>query len=277
MATVRATLAAAAERLRAVTDTPDLEATLLACHAWGWSRTRLIVDAGAECEDDSLEPLLLRRLDAEPIAYILGSWEFFSIPLGVRAPLLVPRPETEHLVEVALEHIGKKPARVLDLCTGTGCVAIALGKNADTPVLWATDCHPVAVAVAGENAAHHEIPLSIVQGDLFAPLPRSSAPFDVIVSNPPYVAQGDWEGLARDIRDYEDPGALLAGADGLDCVRRIVQEGPDWLSPGGLLALEIGEEQGAAVRALLARRGFSDIRVTRDLAGHDRIVSGLWR
>lgn len=277
MPTVRATLAACAERLRDVTDTPELEATLLAGHAWGMSRTQLFLAANAPCDPAALEPLVLRRLAAEPVAYILGNWEFFSIALDVEPPLLVPRPETEHLVEVALAHIGAGPARVLDLCTGTGCVALAIALNAEVATLHATDCHPVAVRVARANAARHNVPLDVHAGDLFGPLPVSAGPFDVIVSNPPYVPEGAWEGLAPDIRCHEDPGALLAGVDGLDCIRRIVQEAPDWLAPGGLLALEMGEEQGAAVRALFEVAGFEDITITKDLAGHDRIASGRRR
>ena len=274
MPTVRATLAACAERLRVVTDTPELEASLLACHAWGMTRTQLFLAADSLTDPAPLEPLVLRRLAAEPIAYILGNWEFFSIELDIEPPLLVPRPETEHLVEVALAHIGGGPARVLDLCTGTGCVALAIALNANVAALHATDCHPAAVRVARANAARHNVPLHVHAGDLFAPIPADAGPFDVIVSNPPYVPEGAWEGLAPDIRCHEDPGALLAGPDGLDCIRRIIQEAPDWLAPGGLLALEMGEEQGAAVCALFAVAGYEDIKITKDLAGHDRIASG---
>lgn len=274
--TVREALARATEHLRAVSETPELEARLLACHAWGCDQSRLIIDLGQDCDETALEPLVQRRLAAEPIAYILGQWEFFSLEFRLEPPLLVPRPETEHLVEAALAHIGPGPARLLDLCTGTGCVALAIARNAHLASLWATDTHPVAVRVATENATRLGVPLHVAQGDLFAPLPKDAGPFDVVVSNPPYVRADAWAGLSRDIRDYEDPAALLAGEDGLDCIRRIVAEAPDWLAPGGLLALEMGEEQGMAVRDLLHARGFSGVAVTRDLAGHDRIASGMW-
>lgn len=275
MPTVRATLVDAANRLREVSDAPELDASLLACHAWGWSRARLILDANTEADVASLEPLLVRRMAAEPVAYILGEWEFYSIAVAVEAPLLVPRPETEHLVERALAHIGKRPVRVLDLCTGTGCVAIALDRNAAVTDLWATDISPVAVRVASANAARHNVPLNVRQGDLFAPLPPGA--FDVIVANPPYVADGLWEGLSADIRNYEDPAALLSGPDGLNCIRRIVAGAPSWLLPGGLLGVEIGEEQGTAVQALFEGAGFQAVGVDADLAGHDRIVHGVWR
>lgn len=276
MPSVREALAEAADRLRAVTETPEFEAGLLARHAWGWSRARLVLDAREPADTASLEPLIRRRLAAEPIAYILGRWEFFSIDLAVEPPLLVPRPETEHLVEAAIEHIGRRPARVLDLCTGTGCVAIAIARNAPVSGIVATDIHPVALRVAASNAAEYGIPLEVRPGDLYAALADGAGPFDVIVSNPPYVAEATWDTLAPDIRNFEDRGALLSGPDGLDCIRRIVRDAPLWLSPGGMLAVEIGEEQAAAARALFAERGFQDVSIRQDLAGHDRVITGVW-
>jgi len=274
--TVRASLAACAARLKNVTDTPEFEAQLLAAHAWGMNRTELFLAADSPADGAALAPLIERRLKSEPIAYILGTWEFFSLDIAIQAPLLVPRPETEHLVEAALAHIGSSPARVLDLCTGTGCVALAIAKNAKVAALCATDCHPVAVDIATANARSHGVPLQVFMGDLFAPVPPGAGPFDIIVSNPPYVPESAWEGLAPDIREFEDPGALLSGSDGLDCIRRIVAEAPDWLAHGGLLALETGEEQGNALRELLAERGFARITIEKDLAGHDRIATGVW-
>jgi len=274
MATVREVLAETARRLADVTESPELEAGLLAGHAWGWNRTRLIMNAAQEVDEAPLAPLILRRLNHEPIAYILGTWEFFSLEFDVVPPLLVPRPETEHLVELALDHLGDAEGRVLDLCTGTGCVILSIAKNARGGEWWATDLNPLAVETARANAASHGIVLNLVEGDLFAPVPKDAGPFDVIVSNPPYVENGAWEGLAPDIRNYEDPLALLSGVDGLDCIRRIVNEAQDWLVPGGLLALEMGEIQGPALRALLENAGYEDIKITKDLAGHDRIASG---
>ena len=274
MATVREVLAETARRLAEVTESPEFDAALLAAHAWGWNRTRLIMNASEVADTAALEPLVLRRLAHEPVAYILGNWEFFSLEFDLAPPLLVPRPETEHLVEVALEFLGVRTGRVLDLCTGTGCVILSIAKNARGGVWWATDLNPLAVSTARANAVLHAIDLTLVEGDLFAPIPREVAPFDVIVSNPPYVEDGDWEGLAPDIRHYEDPLALLSGNDGLDCIRRIVAEAAGWLAPGGLLALEMGECQGTALRGLLERAGYEDIKITKDLAGHDRIASG---
>lgn len=274
MATVREVLAETVRRLADVTESPELEADLLAGHAWGWNRTRLIMNAAQKADPALLEPLILRRLNHEPIAYILGTWEFFSLEFDVVPPLLVPRPETEHLVEAALEHLGNAEGRVLDLCTGTGCVILSVAKNARGGEWWATDINPLAVQIARSNAARHGVALNLVEGDLFAPVPATAGPFDVIVSNPPYVEDGAWEGLAPDIRNFEDPLALLSGNDGLDCIRRIVNEAPNWLVPGGLLALEMGETQGPALRAILEGAGYEEIKITKDLAGHDRIASG---
>lgn len=274
MATVREVLAETARRLAEVTESPELEASLLVAHAWGWNRTRLIMNASDTADTTALEPLIIRRLAHEPVAYILGTWEFFSLELDIAPPLLVPRPETEHLVEVALDFLGDRQGHVLDLCTGTGCVILAIAKNARGGTWWASDLNPAAVEMARKNATRHGVEISLLQGDLFAPLPRAAGPFDVIVSNPPYVEDGDWEGLAPDIRNFEDPVALLSGNDGLDCIRRIVSEAADWLVPGGLLALEMGERQGPALRSLLERAGYEDIKITKDLAGHDRIASG---
>ncbi len=274
MATVREVLAETARRLAAVTESPELEANLLAGHAWGWDRTRLIMNATAVADSSLIEPLILRRLAHEPVAYILGNWEFFSLEFDVVAPLLVPRPETEHLVEVALDFLGESEGRVLDLCTGTGCIILSIAKNTRGGEWWATDLNRLAVSTARANADRHGVALNLVEGDLFAPLPKEAGPFDVIASNPPYVEDGEWEGLAPDIRNYEDPRALLSGRDGLDCIRRIVAQAQDWLVPGGLLALEMGETQGPALRALLESAGYVEIKITKDLAGHDRIASG---
>lgn len=279
MSSARVVLESVTQRLAGVTETPRFEAELLLTHALGWTRTQLFTrmrDPLPELDSDRLESLLRRRIAHEPMAYILGAWEFFSLEVAVEAPLLVPRPETEHLVEAALAHLPSAGGRVLDLCTGTGCVALAIAANAQPDQVWASDLNPVAVRVATENARRHDKNIRVVQGDLFNALPDDSGPFDVIVSNPPYVEKSAWDGLAPDIRNYEDPGALLSGEDGLDCIRRIVGEAPRWLVSGGLLALEMGEGQGTAVLALLDASGFDAIGLTNDLAGHNRIAHGIW-
>ncbi len=274
-----ALLRAAAGRLDAVTETPRLDAELLLAHALGISRARLLSMLREPAEASGFEELLARRLDHEPLAYIFGEWEFFSLAFTTRAPMLVPRPETEHLVEVALEFLGGEAggeARLLDVCTGSGCVAVAIAKNALDRQVTATDIGADAVALAKENVARHGLEIDVRQGDLFAALPEDIAkPFDAIVANPPYVEDGEWDTLSPVIRKHEDPNALLAGADGLAFIRRIIAEAPSHLRPGGLLAMEVGETQAETVLALLAEAGFRDGGFRRDLAGIPRVVHAL--
>lgn len=274
--TLGGVLLAATRCLEATSDTPRLDAELLLAHALDLTRGQLVArldhpanDAGAR-----LAPLLQRRLDHEPIPYILGSWEFFSVELITRAPVLVPRPETEHLVEVALAHLaGRSHPRVLDLCTGSGCVALAIALNQPRASVDAVDIQPHAIALARENVAHHGATVQIHAGDLFQALPTGSGPYDVIVSNPPYIAVHEYADLSETIRRHEDPVALVSGDDGLDCVRRILLEASDWLRPDGLLALEIGDTQAPMLTPIAQRLGWRDIWYVQDLAGHDRIFT----
>ncbi len=276
MPTVAEALRAAERRLAQTSDSPRLDAEFLLAYAMGVERSRMLMRLDEPVPADALESYLARRAAGEPIAYILGTWEFYSLEIEVEPPVLVPRPETEHLVEAVLEFIGDRPARVLDLCTGTGCVAVAIAKNAPRVQVLAADIEPRYIDLARRNAARHGLQdrVHTAQGDLFAALPAGDPLFDVICANPPYVAQREWDGLSETIRHYEDPGALLSGPDGLDCVRRISADAQKFLKPGGLLAIEIGAGQVEAVRSLLHSAGYEDIRFHRDLAGIDRITSG---
>ena len=297
---------AAETQLESVTDTPRLDAELLLADAWRISRASLLARMGERVPDDvaeTFETLLARRLNHEPLAYIFGEWEFFSLPMIVRAPALVPRPETEHLVEAALAHVqriggsgvvgaergsrGRSPSRgtsssgtrepicVADIGTGTGCVAVAIAVNAPHTHVTATDLNPDYLQLARENAERHHVAdrVQLLQGDLLQALPPGET-YDVIVSNPPYVETGAWDDLLPVIRKHEDPRALLAGADGLDYVRRLIADTPAYLRPGGLLAIEIGMGQYDAVKALFEQHGYHDVRSVKDLAGIDRIACG---
>ena len=257
-----------------VTDTPRLDAEILLAHSLGMPRARLLAHLREKTEAPGFDELLERRLAHEPIAYILGEWEFFSLTLAVRAPILVPRPETEHLVEAVLAFVQDEPARVLELGTGTGCVAVAVAHNAPRTQVVATDIQPQALALAGENARRHGVSdrIELRHGDLFEALSRAAASFDVICSNPPYVEESAWPDLPPVIRLHEDPGALLAGPEGLDVIERLVDEARHFLRPGGLLAFEIGMGHYGRVSALLARKGYDDIGFRRDLAGIERVV-----
>lgn len=276
MLPVHAVLREAAAQLAELSDTPRLDGELLLAHALGMSRTALLTRPQQEVDTALFTPLLRRRLNHEPIAYILGTWEFFSLEFLVRPPVLVPRPETEHLVEAALVHLrGNGSARVLDLCTGTGCVALSIAHSAPGAHVQAVDLQPHAVQLANENATRLGLAVSVYQGDLFAALPASTAPYDVITANPPYISPAEYAELSPVIQKHEDPVALISGEDGLDLVRRILNEAPQWLREGGVLAIEIGDTQSAAVRAHAEGLGWQRIAFLPDLAGHLRIFTAI--
>ncbi len=217
--------------------------------------------------------LLSRREQSEPLGYILGEWEFFSLPFFTQAPILVPRPETEHLVEVVLDFLNGNAATVCEPCTGSGCIAVSIARNSPETRVCATDTSSQAIALAQRNIQRHGVQdrVTLQLGDLLEPY-ESARQFDVVCANPPYVATGDWDALSPTIRNYEDPAALLAGDDGLDLIRRLVADAPRVLRPDGLLAFEIGMGQDEAVRALLNQHGYRDIGFRPDLAGIPRIA-----
>ena len=257
-----------------------LDAELLLGAALGFDRIKLIVEAErplAEAELGRYRELIKRRRNGEPIAYILGQREFFALPFRVDRRVLIPRPDTEVLVETALNGSRARHlyGRMLDLCTGSGCVAIAFAKERPTWRVTALDLSPDAADLARENArragvAHH---VSVLEGDLFAPLPEA-AQFELITANPPYIPSGDIAGLDVDVRDFEPRLALDGGADGLAIIGRLLREAPRYLTRGGLLALEVGFDQAPAVAALFQEAGFVDISRAKDLAGIERVVSG---
>jgi release factor glutamine methyltransferase len=270
-------LSEGAQRLEGITETPRLEAELLLAHALRCTRSQLLARLKEEVDTAIFQALVDRRLAHEPVAYILGTWEFFSLEFRTRPPMLIPRPETEHLVEAALDYVKNCPVAleapsILDLCTGSGCVAITLARNVGNSQVTATDLNPDAIALTLENAALHGVDLRCLEGDLFEALPPDAKLFDIIVSNPPYVEEGEWPTLSADIRDYEDPRALLSGADGLDLIRRLINEAGAFLKPGGLLAFEMGERHVATVETMLHAAGFVHVSCRADLAGIPRIA-----
>lgn len=274
MVTLAQRLADATQLLASVTETPRLDAEILLAHALGISRARLLARLQGPCNAPGFDAMLERRLAYEPIAYILGEWEFFSLSFRVTPPLLVPRPETEHLVEIVLEWIESGPATILDVGTGTGCVAVAIAATAPKARLVATDISPDALGLALANAERWGVAdrIEFRAGDLFEALPAPSPAFDVICSNPPYVEESAWAGLPPVIRLYEDPHALLAGPDGLAVIRRLVGHARRYLRPGGLLAFEIGMGQDRAVREMLSSNGYEHVGFRRDLACIERIA-----
>lgn len=275
MVTVQDRLDEAIQLLAEVSDTPRADAEFMMAHLLKVPRSKLALCFTDEFDAPEFQIFVERRLACEPVPYILGEWEFFSLPLKTRAPVLVPRPETEHLVEVVLHWAQNNSApRILDLCTGSGCVALALAMNLRHARVTATDLSDDALALATENISLHNLDqrVALRNGDLFAALGPEPMEFDVICANPPYVEDGEFAGLSPTIRLYEDARALVAGDDGLDVIRRIVQTAPQYLAEGGLLALEIGERQYDAVAALMDAAGFRDVQAQDDLAGIKRIA-----
>ncbi len=254
-----------------------LDAELIVAQALGIDRIKVIISGErslSPVELETIRALFRRRRTAEPVAYLRGEREFYGRPFRVDRRVLVPRPDTEILVEVALRRLRGRDlsARVLDLCTGSGCVAITLKLERPTLSVDATDLSPDAIAVARDNA--HRLGaiwnVRFAVGDLLAP----GGPYDLITANPPYIATSEIATLQADIRDHEPRLALDGGADGLDLVRRIVAAAPGWLAPGGALAMELGAGQAEEVVRLFEAHGFTDVQKTRDYGGHDRVVSG---
>lgn len=259
-------------------DDPRLTSEILLGHVLTLPRVKLYMDLDRPLTKDELatyRALIQRRLAGEPTQYLVGFREFYGRKFAVDDRVLIPRSETELLVEAALRDVKKdEPSRVLDLCTGSGCVAISIAAERPQASVWATDLMPGPIEVAKKNAEALGVDgrVTFFQGDLFAAVPEG-ATFDVIVSNPPYVKTSDLATLQREVQK-EPRAALDGGADGLDLIRRVVTDGLPRLKPGGLLALEIGDEQGDAVKEIMTRAGCRDVRIEKDLARHDRIALG---
>ena len=259
---------------------PRLDAELLLAAVLHVDRIRLIVDAKRVLEPDELTAYrasIQRRRAGEPVAYILGQREFFGLPIRVDARVLIPRPDTEILVEAALGRTTERSmyGRALDLCTGSGCVAIAFAKARPTWRMTALDLSAAALSVARNNAerAGAVWGMRFVQGDLFDALGPGER-FELITANPPYIPSAEIAGLDPGIRDFEPRLALDGGEDGLSLVRRIIAEAPERLAAQGVLAVEVGAGQSAEVRDLFAGAAFEQIELHRDYGGHERVVSG---
>ena len=255
-----------------------LDARLLLEHVTGLDRGSLLFGWAKELPAGQLQAykvLLKRRAAREPLQHILGSVSFMGIDIACDGRALIPRQETELLAEQAIlfskktENAGRLTA--LDLCTGTGCIAVAMALLGRFKTVSASDVSEAALALASRNIAENGASVALYQGDLFDAVPDLK--FDVIVSNPPYIAAGEINTLMPEVREHDPYMALDGGADGLDFYRRIAAEAPRHLEPGGRLLLEIGAEQAQAVSGLLAEKGFTDIRILQDYSGRDRIVT----
>lgn len=252
-----------------------LENRILLCHATGLSRIQLITQAEralADTEAAALDGLVARRLHGEPIAYIVGKREFFGLDFAVSDAVLIPRPDTELIVELALERL-PQGERLLDMGTGSGAIAVSIAHTRPDAHVTALDVSDAALDVARRNAQHNGAAVRFLRSDWFSALDAAehgAERFNVIASNPPYIAAGDEHLSQGDLR-FEPVGALTDHADGLSALRIIVDGAPAYLHAGGWLLLEHGYDQAAAVRALLAARGYADVQSWRDLAGIERV------
>lgn len=211
-----------------------------------------------------------KRAEHIPLQYIIGEQEFMGLRFKVNSNVLIPRQDTETLVEQVLK-IVKPGMKVLDLCTGSGCVLISVLKNAPELTGMGSDISKTALLVAKENAKLHEVDAEWVRSDLFDNITET---FDVIMTNPPYIPPGEILSLMPEVRDFEPENALDGGADGLDFYRKITGQVKDYLNPGGYVYMEIGYDQGEAVSELMRNAGFTEVEVIKDLARNDRVVKG---
>ncbi|MDE2354321.1 MAG: peptide chain release factor N(5)-glutamine methyltransferase [Betaproteobacteria bacterium] len=252
-----------------------LEAVLDCSHAWLASHPEALLD---EAQDQRYRALVARRAAGEPVAYLVGRREFYGLPLAVTPDVLIPRPETEGLVDWALECLPPgSPAAVLDLGTGSGAIAVALLHERPSLAVTAVDRSPAALTVAAQNAARHHPPgsrpIRFLAGDWYAPVQGER--FRLILANPPYVAGGDPHLAQGDLR-FEPPAALASGPEGLDDLRRIVAQAPRHLEAGGLLLVEHGHDQGPACAALFAAAGLRQVTLRHDLGGLPRLTGGRY-
>ena len=284
--TIHARVVAARRRLRDAgipSDEADLDARLLAQHVLGWATEKYFVDFTLEEPPsfaERFESLVARRVAREPYAYIVGHEEFWGLQFEVTPAVLIPRPETELIVEVALELLADRElrdgarrasrARICDIGTGSGCLAVAIARARPDAGVTAVDISPAALAVARGNAERHGVAsrVEFCRGDVFG---RVGGTFDLVVSNPPYVAERDRPTIQAEVGQYEPAEALFAGADGLDVIRRLVADAPAHIETGGYLVFEFGFGQADAVADLLSQAPeLETIELRRDLQGIPR-------
>ena len=255
------------------------EAELLLEKAAGLNRTALFLRGEEVLSEEVLavyEGFLQEREQGRPTQYILGEWEFMGLPFSVGEGVLIPRADTEVLVETILERQQKESMKsILDIGTGSGCIPISLGHYGKFEHIMAVDISQKALGYATKNAHDNQIKIDFYESDLFTDLPAEwKGNLDAIVSNPPYIPKKDIEELMTEVKDFEPMNALDGGEDGLDFYRAIVEQGRDWLKDGGWLFFEIGYDQGEDLRNLLHEFGYTEVEIRQDLAGLDRVALG---
>lgn len=276
--------------LKAGLDAPRLLAEMLLAHVVGCERLKLYTDfdrPASPLERDILRDLAARALKHEPVQYLVGEAWFFGLPFKVDPRVLIPRPATESIVEEVLQHAraahaaGGAGLLIADICTGSGCIGVVLLKRLAQARVIAADVCEGALALARENATRHDVldRIDFLQGDLLAPLrehPPTRGPgcLDYLVSNPPYIPDDEWDAVAPNVKNHEPHGALRGGVDGLDFVRRLIEEGaPTLLRAGGLLLIEVADSRAAMARDLVAADPHLEgARIVRDFEGLDRVI-----
>ena len=253
-----------------------LEAWILFSEVFQMDRGRYFLHMHEEADESNTAAyfeMIQRRQGGEPVAYIIGNWEFMGLPFGVSPAVLIPRPDTETLVEAVIEWARKRDMSldVLDLCTGSGCIAISLARYVSCTSVDAVDISPEAIEVAKDNAKLNGVSVLFWQGDLWDALPAGRQ-YDVITSNPPYIDWRQLEELDSDVIDHEPRLALDGGEDGLVFYRRLAERTCEFLRDGGRAFWEIGYDQGETAAQIAAKCGLRVIEVRKDLSGHDRVV-----
>jgi release factor glutamine methyltransferase len=283
---MRRALLWAAQLLRqAGLDNSQLDAEVLLRHVLDMEKEQLYMNGDAAIsagKEAKFRELLQRRSRREPVAHITGHKEFWSLDFVVTPAVLIPRPETELLVEVALQFVRRlasiSSVKVLDIGTGSGVISVCLAKEQREIKIVAVDISPVALDTARVNAGRHGVAdrIRFLPGDLFAPVKAAPQTFDLIVSNPPYIRSGELSMLAPEIREWEPMIALDGGADGIDTYRRMIKEAHEYLVPGGSIVLEIGAEMASTVAELFSRSGcYRPASVYQDYAGKDRVIAAI--
>lgn len=281
MATVAGAVAQGLERLALGphAERAKLDAEALLLHVLGANKAWLLAHGDEELTGEDAQrytALVARRFCGEPIQYITGEAEFYGLPFRVMRDVLIPRPETEHLVEQAIAYASEfRQPRIVDIGTGSGAIAVALARHLPQARITSIDISEKALAVARENAVRNRVAdrIRFLEGDLLGPVERER--FDLVVSNPPYVAETDRDALSVEVREHEPALALFAGADGLDVYRRLIPAAHEAQLSGGALLMEIGYGQSDAIRSLLAESDFGKIRFVLDLQGIPRVACAV--
>jgi release factor glutamine methyltransferase len=263
---------------------PRLDSEILLCEVTGKKRLDLYLDYNQPLTDNEVDlfrEYIRQRASRKPVQYIIGETEFFGLKFKVNEDVLIPRPETELMVEKIIDHVDRNSLLysgeivIFDMCTGSGCIAVSLAKKVGGTRVYASDISKKALEVAAENVGNNSVEskITFLHGDLEQAFGDEAVPrADILVSNPPYVSEADWAGLAPEVAECEPRGALYGGADGLDILRRIVPAGLDLLKEGGSIFLEIGWKQDSEVEKLLNEAGYTEVEFFDDLSGIRRIA-----